>query len=137
MQKRLSLLAVILIVLGILGFLSYQMVFSQKSQPLALTNSGPITQAPVSFDLEVQNPDNELLTYDKSILVSGKTSPNATVIISNADNDLALSANQSGDFSQVVTLSAGLNRISVNAFDEIGNTKQVTRTIFYSEEQIQ
>lgn len=137
MPKGIILTALSVIVLGLIGYTGYHFITASQNRPLALTSLGTITHEPVSFDLEVDNPDDELLVYDSSLLVSGKTSPNASVIISDGDQDLALSASSTGDFSQVVTLSTGLNRILINAFDDQGNTKQVARTVYYSEEKIQ
>lgn len=96
----------------------------------------PVTTKPTSFILEITNPDDELLVFDKSQVISGKTSPRATVIISSGESNMGLQADIKGEFSKVFVLSKGLNEISIAAFNSSGNSKVVSRTIYYSEEKI-
>lgn len=96
----------------------------------------PVTLKPVSFNLDVTNPDDELLVFDKSLVISGKTAPRASVIISFADQNAGLAADGNGEFSKVVVLNKGVNEISIAAFDSSGNTKNVSRTIYFSEEKL-
>lgn len=97
----------------------------------------PITRKPTSFNLDIKNPENDLWVFDSSIIISGKVSPKAHVIISNNDTDYALDANLKGEFSQIISLDTGINEITVSAFDDEGNTKQEKRTVFFSEEKMQ
>ncbi len=102
-----------------------------------LNNYTPVTSEPISFNLEVTNPEDDLLTFDKNIVISGKTAPEATVIISGNNFDTGSPASQKGDFSEVVTLTTGPNIIKITAFDESGNSKTVLKNVYYSEEKIQ
>ena len=101
-----------------------------------MTNLAPVTKAPVSFDLEVSGPEDEILVFDKSVLVSGTTSPNAQVIVTNGSNSKEVDADSQGEFSQLTALTPGLNYIFVSAFDDQGSTKQLERTVYYSEEKL-
>ncbi|MBI3486331.1 hypothetical protein HY025_05340 [Candidatus Daviesbacteria bacterium] len=142
MDKTLSpktfIISHLLILLLSLNFLVglYYILNKDQLSASVFQNYRPVTIKPVSFSMDVTSPDDETLVFDKSIVISGKTSPKATVIISSDDSNLGLQANGSGEFSQVIELSKGLNNFTIAAFDEKGNTKQVTRTIFYSEDKL-
>lgn len=98
---------------------------------------GPLTQTPKSLNLEISNPDDSLVVFNKNLVVSGRTSPNTSVIISNNGSDLALESNKKGDFSKIINLDSGVNQISVTSIDLTGNSKALERTIYYSEEKLQ
>ncbi len=96
----------------------------------------PVSQEPKSMHLEISNPDDELLSFDKTINISGKTSPKSSVVISNGDNNWGVDASDQGGFSKVIDLKPGINTVSIYGFDPQGNNKVETRTIYYSEEKI-
>ncbi len=96
----------------------------------------PVTNEPLSLYLDISNPEDELLIFDSSVVVSGKTSPNASVIISSKENDSGVSANVFGEWSKVFSLSPGLNILTISAFDEQGNSKTEKRTVYYSQEKL-
>lgn len=129
---------ILLAALGVLGWVYYMLY--DINLPLGpkstLETYKPVTSAPISFNLDLNNPEDNSLVFDKTIVVSGETSPNSTVIISVNDTDTAVESNSKGDFSKVLVLISGLNRISVDAFDNQGNTKQVQRLVYFSEEKL-
>lgn len=127
---------ILILVVGVsfLAFIYY--ILNPDFMKAKYTYNLPVTTMTLSLYLDINNPEDELLTFDSAIIVSGKTSPNSTVIISTNDSDLGTSANDFGEFSKVVSLSNGLNQITINAFDDQGNTKSANRTVFYSEAKI-
>lgn len=96
----------------------------------------PVTREPISFNLEINNPVDNLLIFESSVVISGKTDPLSTVLITQNETTTGLEADSKGNFTQVITLTPGVNNISITAFDTQGSTKSVTRTIYYSEEKI-
>lgn len=96
----------------------------------------PLTSTPSSFILEVNNPEDNSLVFDNSIIVTGKASPNSNILISSNDYDHGLEIGNNGQFSQVFTLTPGLNIINVSIFDESGNSKSLRRTVYYSTEKL-
>lgn len=125
----------ILVVGGIYLSVMYQLLNPIINSTLwALT--GPITKAPSSFNLELNSPEDEMVTFERSIIVSGKTTPKSVVIIVNGNNYQTVEANNIGDFYKGIDLSVGLNNIQISAFDEEGNTKLIERKVFYSEEKL-
>lgn len=131
-------LLIFLIALGVLGWVYYMLY--DINLPLggkSITETyKPVTSAPISFNLDLNNPEDNALVFDKTIVVSGKTSPNSTVIISVNETESATESNSRGDFSKVLVLVPGLNRVTVDAFDSQGNTKQVQRLVYFSEEKL-
>ena len=130
--SHLALLVLSLIFLG--GF--YYILNADQFNNTPIKDYLPVTTKPVSFNLDITNPDDELLVFDKSLVISGKTSPRASIIISFADQNSGLQADGNGEFSKVVVLNKGANEILIAAFDSSGNTKTVSRTIYYSEEKL-
>lgn len=107
-----------------------------KSSTLYSPANGPLTSAPTILSLEIAQPLNDTLTFESSTIVSGNTSPNVTVLISANDSNTVLQSQSDGSFSTVINLEEGINQITVAAFNQTGEEKQVQRTIFYSEEKI-
>lgn len=105
---------------------------SNKSPEVA----GPVTSEPVSLTFTLSAPDDNLLVFDPDILIAGKTSPHAFVILSTNQDDLSLETTSAGDFSTSIKLQPGLNFFKVTVFDEAGNSKEDNRTVYYSTEKI-
>ena len=137
-QKAMKILfsIIILAVLGVGGYFGYNQFINHPDTPIVLNLPSSVSPRVPGFDLQINNPDDELLVFSKSLTVSGQTSPNATVMFTNGDSDSAVSASSSGSFTQVLNLNPGLNTITINAFDSIGEAKTVTRTVYFSEDQL-
>jgi hypothetical protein len=137
---KLLLLIALVLGLGVGAYYYYQSTLTNNSLLGFLgkpeSTYTPITKENLSLNLEITNPDDEMLVYDKTIIVSGKTNANARLVVNNGKTYTALQANDQGEFSKVVDLNLGTNQIVIYAFDEQGNTKTETRTIYYSEEKI-
>lgn len=127
---------VLIFVLGLVLIIIANFILNKDFKKTDLSNYLPVTTEPLSFDLMINNPDNNTIVNSKSVVVSGKTSPKASIIISSESGDTAFEANQKGEFSKVVSLVPGLNILIIQAFDPQGNTKSVQKTLYYSEEKI-
>lgn len=130
----LSHLTLLLVALTFFGGL-YYILYPERFQA-ALPQYNPVTKEPISLFLEIGSPGDDTLVYDNTLVISGKTGPNAAVIISGNQSDVAMQANKNGEFSKVFPLNPGANIIEINAFDSEGNSKSVTKLVFYSEEKI-
>ena len=97
---------------------------------------GPVTTAPKTLRLDLDQPDDDSLTFQNSIIVSGQTSSLKEVLIFTESQDLVLTSKKDGSFSTVLNLDEGVNRIMVAVFDVIGDTRYAERTVFYSKEKI-
>ncbi len=99
-------------------------------------NRGPVTTRLASLSLDILNPEDDFLTFEKSVVVSGRTMARATVVIINNETPEILEANTKGEFSKVIDLETGPNQLTITAFDVVGNNKSVAKTIYYNEEKI-
>lgn len=141
MSKRLSTTSFVIsmisiLVIGLIFLLGLNFYLNKDNHTINLNNWATLTSAPVSFDLNIDSPDDESLVFDKSLLVSGKTSANTPILISSDSSDWAIQSDSSGNFSQTITLIAGLNRLTITAYDSNGNSKVIQRTVYYSENKI-
>ncbi len=84
--------------------------------------------------LEVSSPKDESVSDKKTITITGKTTTNATLLISTENDDQIVKATAKGDFSTTVTLPDGTSMIRIAAIFPDGEEKQVTQTITYSTE---
>lgn len=99
-------------------------------------NMAPLTQTPKSLTLEVNNPEDDSLVFDKNLVISGKTMPGAVLIVTINGADLGFESNKKGDFSKIVTLTTGANNLTITAIDSRGGSKTVEKGVYYSEEKI-
>lgn len=126
----------VILLLGSAFFLALHFYLNPKQIPVTFQNYQPVTTLPVSLTLDLSNPDDNLLVFDSSLLVSGKTVTGALIIITLNNQNQLLTANPDGYFSQTVKLSPQVNQLSVSAFDNLGNYKSEQRTIYFSEEKL-
>lgn len=96
----------------------------------------PVTTPPKTLRLDLDRPDDNTLSFDQSIMVSGKTGPNLDVLIMTNQQDLVIKSDPMGNFSTFINLDEGVNTISAAVFDTTGNNRSVNRTVYYSKEKI-
>lgn len=134
--KAFILSMVLLLVLGVAFFVGLHFYLNQSSTAPKSALLGPVTQEPVSLILTLSGPDDNQLTFDSHLLLQGRTSSDAAVILSSDGEDLVLDTDNKGNFSTTIKLRQGLNQMTVRAFDSSGNSKSENRTIYYSTEKI-
>ncbi len=132
---RILLGALAVSILGSL-YLSKPAIESLLKKADTAQNYSPVSREIKSMNLEINNPEDELFSLDKTIVVSGKSSPKAWVVIANGDNFVGLQAGDGGEFSTVLNLQSGINQIQIFAFDSKGNSKKQQRMVYFSEEKI-
>lgn len=127
---------IIIIGLIFLGVLYYILNIQYKTSSDPFSN-GPVTSKPKSFTLDLAQPADETLSYQASILLSGKTSPHMEILISTDSDDQVLESKSDGSFSATLNLEEGVNNIKVVAFDPTGDTRETQRVVYYSKEKLQ
>lgn len=127
---------IIILLSGLIFFGGLYYILYQEKFQHPQVNYNPVTKEPVSLFLEVTAPEDEVLVYEDNIIISGNTRPDVPVIISSQDNDAGLQASKQGEFNKVFELSPGANIVEITAFDTDGNSKTVSRSIYYSKEKI-
>jgi hypothetical protein len=133
----LSMLLILIVGLAFLGGLYYFLNIKDQRPASSLSSSGnPLTAAPTTLILDLSEPDDGMLVFDKTLTISGTTLPNLSVLISSDSGDNVVVAKPNGSFSTDFPLTLGINNITITAFDKTGNQKQLTRTIYYNKDQI-
>lgn len=127
----------LLFIIG-LAFLAglYYILNLQYTKPNKPFLAGPITSPPKSLRLDLDQPDDESISYNSQITVSGKAGPQKTVLISTPTTDIVTGSKTDGSFSAILELEEGINKITITAFDSLGESKSEQRTVYYSEGKI-
>lgn len=131
----LSHLGILLAGLAFIGF--FYFLVGDRYDGLNVERYDPVTKEPSSFSLDINNLDDNLLTFDENIVISGKTDPNTTVLITSNETDLGLESDSKGNFTKVINLAEGPNLVTVTAFDSKGNVKTINRSVYYSKESLE
>ena len=105
-------------------------VISDNAKP-----TGPTPSPTPSFYVNIDSPKDESVTSNKTVTVSGKTIPTATIIISTDTADQVVSPSSQGDFSTTTTIGSDENKINVTAIAPSGEQVQKTLTVTYSTEE--
>jgi len=121
--------------LGFLGALHYAVNLSPGNSPIT-SYKLPVTSQPTSLSLDITSPDDNILVYEKQVLISGKTTSLGEILISSDTNDVVVTAKKDGTFSYLYNLDNGLNELNLVAFDSFGNQKEAFRTVYYSKEEL-
>ena len=139
MKQERVILSFIMVVIGLLvagiAFYLYQGTKTTPASKTTITVATP-TPTPVnpSVYLNVDTPADESVTDNKTITVSGKTTPEATVVILTSSAQQVVQPSSQGDFSTSIAVANGENLIQVTAFGKDGQSVTLLRTITYSTE---
>ncbi|HSD98857.1 MAG TPA: hypothetical protein VLB73_04150 [Patescibacteria group bacterium] len=106
----------------------------QTTQTISPSNIKTITlQKPTpdvnAVPLSVDSPADESVTSSKIVTVSGKTQPQATIVVTTDTTDTVVKPSSSGAFSLTVTLATGENRIFLLAVMPDGSESQKVLTV--------
>lgn len=96
-----------------------------------------LTSEPVSLELNLSSPDDEIIVSEENLLISGTATKNSILILSSLDSDLPININPDGSFSYTAKLDTGYNRFLVTAFDDNGNSKTDGRTVYFTKEKLE
>lgn len=130
-----SQLAIFLVALIFLGGL-YYILNVQYSQPKDRFAQGPITSPPKTLRIDLDQPDEDALFFEREIIVSGKVGPNLEVLITTDSTDLVIRSKPDGKFSTILNLDEGPNKITAVVFDQLGDFRSAERNVYYSKEKI-
>jgi hypothetical protein len=120
------------------AFYLYQMtrtVPAAKSQPMTLGSQITPTPTPDNGNfLSIDSPQDESVSTQKTITISGKTAKDASLIVSTEDSDQVVKPASNGDFSLTVNIGDGSSLIHITSVFANGQETAVTRTVTYSTE---
>jgi len=84
--------------------------------------------------LAINSPDDELLTDNQQLIVSGTTGINNFVVIFVNNQETITHADDAGNFSVEVELDEGGNILIIQSIDEDGQSCQLERTVIVDNE---
>lgn len=126
-----------LLVAGIAFFIyqSTKTIPPSKLPKITINTPSPtITQQPLTVTLSVDQPLDQSVVSSKSITITGKTNPDATIVVNTASDDQVATPTSTGDYSIAETLANGENEITVTAIGSNGQEISKKITVTYSTE---
>lgn len=138
MSKEKIILCFIAVVIGLgvasLGYYLYQgtkVLPIEKQKTVSIANTPSPTP---SVLLSLDEPKDENVYATRVIKVSGKTNPDATIVVLTDTDQDVLTPAKDGSFSTTVTIDTGENTIQVTAVGKNGDSNTINRTVTYSTE---
>lgn len=139
MKQERVILSFIMVLIGLLvagvAFYFYQSTKVVKPSTDISTNS--ITPTPSinpAFFLIVNEPKDESISDKKTVKISGKTDPGATVAILTVSDQQIVQPSSQGDFTTTISIDSGTNYIKIQAIAKTGETLTVQRVVSYTTE---
>lgn len=127
--------ALIGIVVAIGAFFIYQSTKKVDPSEIKKINIENPTPTPSStIFITVERPKDEEVTDERIITISGKTVPDAKIVVLTQSNEEAAVAASNGNFSTEITLDDGENIIEISAITENGEVAKTKLTVTYSTE---
>lgn len=122
-----------LLVAGI-AFYFYQSTKAIPANEIKTVRVNPPTPTTAPVLLAVDSPQDTSVTDSKTVTISGRTDPKATVIISTDASDQVITPASTGSFSTTVTVDNGENNIHILAIGPQGQEMEKVITVTYSTE---
>lgn len=105
---------------------------SDNDENAAVEKTASFTVDTIAPPLNITSPPETLVTNQKNLTVSGKTSPDCSVAIElNTADQGEITLDGTGQFSKQVSLAPGENVIKITATSLAGKTTTVTRVVTY------
>lgn len=142
LSKKLSnkqfILFVSSILIGGLIFIGgfYFILNAENFKPKDGFSLGPITSAPKTLRIDLEQPEEDALLFESDLIVSGQTGPNMEVLIMSDASDFVVKSDSSGRFSKVIKLDEGTNKITALVFDSEGDSRFAERNVYFSKEKL-
>lgn len=93
------------------------------------------TPTPPARTLTIDNPTEDFISNQEKITVSGKATPEASVVIIFQEGEKIITADSEGVFSAEITLMGGANEIKISAFDTEGEeTSKIINGVYSTAE---
>jgi hypothetical protein len=123
----------LLVALGIFFFFQYtKQVKPSEIKKITIQNPSPAVQS--SVFLTIDQPNDESVADNRVIRISGKTVPNAKIVILTQGNEEAAIPTVDGSFSTDITVDTGENIIQIIAVAPNGEIVSTKRVVTYSNE---
>lgn len=137
MTKERMILAFIAIAAGLIVASSTFYFYQQKSNKTS-TGEQPASTIPPSNGkviLEIESPENESITDEKTIELKGKSLPQSLLVLSTSNDNFVFTADKNGSFIKKIALSEDENFITVTAYPENGTSETKELIVTYTTEE--
>lgn len=133
----LSFVAIIvgLLVAGVVFFIYQSTKAIPKSQIPTITTIAPTPTPNPSVFLTVDQPSDGSVVTSKTLVISGKTNPDATIVLTTSTDDQVINPTTMGGYSMTTALTDGENILTVTAIAANGEETKKTITVTYSTEE--
>lgn len=124
-----------------LGFAGAAFYLFQATKTIAPSNTKTISFAsptpnPIpSVFLTLDRPKDEEVVSSKVLVISGKATSNAVIIVITDFSEDVITPSNNGDFSTTVNLDEGQNILEVIAIAPNGESAKIKKTVTYSQEE--
>ena len=126
----------LILIFGLIFLSGLYYILNSPQNNSSYTTRGPVTILPKSLRIDLDLPEENLLTFQPSVIVSGNTLPFTQVLITTYSHDLVIESKKDGSFSTVIKLDKGVNNLTAVVFGQNGESKSIERTVYYSKEKI-
>ncbi|HZQ29536.1 MAG TPA: hypothetical protein VFA93_00440 [Patescibacteria group bacterium] len=103
-----------------------------EQQGIAILKPTPTPKPRVLLVLD--QPEDESIADTRVVKISGKTEPDALIVIITSTDYDVINPTPTGDFSTTVTIDNGENLIRITAVSKSGETNTIERTVSYTTE---
>ncbi len=140
MKSERFILSIIAIIIGLLvaggGFYIFQMTKSipGPSNVTVKTTTPSPTPDLSGYYITVDTPADESVTDKRTVTISGKTLPDATITIASESDIEVVKPSGTGAYTVTQTIDTGTTTFRISAIFSNGYEKSITRTITYSTE---
>ncbi|MBI4035016.1 MAG: hypothetical protein HY381_01305 [Candidatus Chisholmbacteria bacterium] len=133
MKKEVLLAIVIGFSLGLVitfGIYTARKALREKTPPLPTPS--PQSQPQPAHTLTITSPENETLHNQETITLSGTTTPGSLVTILTPEAEILVYASEFGQFQSDISLTGGINEITIIALTPDGLKAEQALTLVYS-----
>lgn len=128
-----TLLGLLVAGLAFYAFQATKTITPNNTKTISLVSPTP-TSIPSVF-LTVDRPKDEQVVNSKVLVVSGKTTNSAVVIVITDSLDDVIAPSLTGDFSMTVNLDEGQNVVEIISIAPNGESVRIKKTVTYSQEE--
>jgi len=124
-----------LLVAGVLFYLfqATKTITPNNTKTISFVSPTP-TSIPSVF-LTVDRPKDEDVVTSKILVISGRSTSNAVIIIMTDSFEDVITPSGSGDFSTTVSINDGQNIVEIIAIAPNGESATIKKTVTYSQEE--
>ena len=110
---------------------------SQKNNPASTENSPAVNLTPTGpqqtkHKISISEPKDLSISGNEEIVIKGTTTPKSRVVITDETSEYIIEVNDSGVFSQKITLVSGENEIKLVSFSPNLDTTEAAITVVYT-----